>query len=99
ASIRIVGSEVNVADPPPQARPDAAGCDLGESEEKVREVVSAIGDLGTRNRNKSEQINRRFTDLLDRYMQPAADLGHQGQERRRHEFCRTMDELLAELAR
>jgi hypothetical protein len=75
----------------------AAGCTLWDSEEKTRQVITGIGDAKARDPGKADRIDRRFTDVFDRYLEPSLDPDPARAERRRHDFCRTLDELLAEL--
>ena len=75
----------------------AAGCTLWDSEEKTRQVITGIGDTKARDPGKADRIDRRFTQLFDRYLEPSLDPDPAREERRRHDFCRTLDELLAEL--
>lgn len=75
------------------------GCDMGDSEEKTREVIHAIGEMKTRDRGKADQIDSRFMEAFNRYLEPSTDPDPRRNDIRRHEFCRFVDELLAELNR
>jgi hypothetical protein len=99
ASIRVVervGGKGSERSPPRQS---TSRCTLRESEEKTQKVIHAIGDLKARDRAKFDRINRRFDEVFNRYLEPLANPNPQRQELHRHEFCRTLDELLAELKR
>src|SRR5262249_36333870 len=72
----------------------SVGCTLGESEDKVRQLIYALYDLPPSDKGKADQIPRRFMEAFNRYLEASSD-----QELERHAYCRTLDALLAELNR
>ena len=97
ASVRVVeapSSRDRGRDAAGRPSQPAVACTLWESEDKVRQLIYAMGDMAARDKSKADRIERQFREVFDRYLEPPSD-----PEPHRHEFCRTLDALLADLNR
>ncbi len=74
-----------------------ADCTQGESEDKVREVITAATDIHARNPAKAEAALNKIEQALDESLKPRQPT--QDMQAATNKLCKDIDEILAGLRR